>query len=870
MRSGVLAFVFLQMIGAASITEARAEWRPIKLGAGGFITGYDVSNDGVTRVIRTDTYGDYKWDAKASRWQQMLTASSMGPSIAVPGAGTYVYEVVVAPSRSSRLYRWWRGKVYRSDDTGESWKPTAYAEAVDAFEHGGLAFTSRVFGKRMAIDPVNPDVVLSGSYLNGIRMSTDGGATWRDLSNSIPKSSQFGFKVSNSGGYSAGATKISVASGTAGIPANAKVYFDNGTANAYTVTAGITTGLGVITISPALQAPVPDDTALLSPGGYFIAFDPSSPVVGGRTQGIYVGTYGKGVYHSTDGGLSWSFVGGPTTFKHLVVAKDGAVYTLDHSSRTVVQRYSKGVLVGTAGTWTVITGGSRSSYDGIAVDPHNPARVVLSAGGFLVTSTTRGATWSETAGAYWGPNCLKGPTVPFNGQKRAASDVPWLAWTQECVMSTADIRFDPVPLVTRSGTGSRLWSAEGIGVWYYDFSSSTDAPSSQITWQSQSAGIEQLVSNWIVSPPGGTPTFYGWDRPTFFLNNPDQYPSTHGPNPLVTINMGWHADYASSSPTTLAGIFNWVGKVEYSGLSTDSGKTWTKFATVPANVEAGGIGGSIAASTPSNLLWCPNNNRAPSYTLDGGQSWTTLSNAQIPGLPPDLSENGFGFAYYTNRQACAADRVKPNQFYMFNYLTSIVGIYRSRDGGRSWTRIYDKRFTPGASSAQAKLRTLPGRTGHMFFAYGTQGSHPLLNAGGFFLSTDGDTDSGLQTWKAIANVGGVLAFGYGAAAPGNDYPTVFLAGWVKGVYGVWRGVGTAAQWAAGGSAVTWENLTADTNGYPLGSFDTVKAVEGDANVFGKVYVGFHGSGGVYYQITSKSPVATQPAPTTPTRTTYRP
>jgi hypothetical protein len=69
---------------------------------------------------------------------------------------------------------------------------------------------------------------------------------------------------------------------------------------------------------------------------------------------------------------------------------------------------------------------------------------------------------------------------------------------------------------------------------------------------------------------------------------------------------------------------------------------------------------------------------------------------------------------------------------------------------------------------------------------------------------------------------------------------VFISGWVDGVYGIWRGDGTLAEWDSG--TARWTNLGA----FPMGVFDSVDAVEGDANEVGKVYVGFAGSGAAYY------------------------
>lgn len=803
-----------------------ASWKPIKIGAGGFITGYSASDDGATRVIRTDTYGDYKWDG--TQWVSMLTYASMGPSVAVSGANNYVYECVVAPGDATRLYRWWSGKVYKSDDGGATWSVTAYATASDLLQSGGLAFASRLFGKNIAVKPTDKDTVLVGSYINGLRRSTNGGGAWSDIA-TVPPASWSSYRVN--GAHSAGATVIAVNTGTLGIPANSIVYFTETGANPYVVTVGLASGSGNITVHTGLSTGIAGGQVVRSPGGIHIAFDPSAPTT------VYAASYGNGVYRSTDSGATFSSINGSLTNKRIVVGPTGIVYTLADGSPSVIQKY-------TGGSWTDISPGQ--DFDAIAADPNNAARIVANGGGFLSTTINTGTSWNFTAGAYWGPNCLLSATVPFSSQMRTASDVPWLAWTQECIISVSDIVFDPV----LPGSTSRLWFTSGVGVWYYDFGSTTAQPAAQISWTSQNTGIEQLVANNILSPPGGTPNFFSWDRPQFYLNNPDVYPSTHGPNALYPIIMGWSADYVAAAPATLVANINWFGTVDQSGISTDGGQTWTKFSGLPSNA-TNGVGGNIAAASASNFLWCMQGNNAPSYSQDGGASWTKLTSTQIPSLPADGTENGFGFAYYLNSKYGAADRVNANTFYLYNYLTSpdIKGIYRSTNGGVAWTRIFDQILTPGASPANAKLMTVPGYAGHMFFTYGPQGDNSD-GFGGFWRSTNGvSATAGTQVWTAIAGIDGVHAFGFGAIAPGGDYPTVYIAGWRSGVYSIYRGDGTAAQWAAGGgtgTGVTWTDLAAATGGFPLGNFDLVKAVEGDANTYGKVYVGFTGSGGAYY------------------------
>lgn len=163
--------------------------------------------------------------------------------------------------------------------------------------------------------------------------------------------------------------------------------------------------------------------------------------------------------------------------------------------------------------------------------------------------------------------------------------------------------FDPV-------VANKLYFSEGIGVWY------TNPPSTYVgfNWYSQSAGIEQLVANEIVSPPGGNPLVASWDRPVFDIGNPAVYPSTHGPDNQYPIIAGWGIDYATTNPNFVVGLME--RDAEKSGYSSDGGKTWSPFASYPP----AGYGGCIAASTPSNIIWVQSNNGNPYVTQNGGMA----------------------------------------------------------------------------------------------------------------------------------------------------------------------------------------------------------------------------------------------------------
>ena len=391
------------------------------------------------------------------------------------------------------------------------------------------------------------------------------------------------------------------------------------------------------------------------------------------------------------------------------------------------------------------------------------------------------------------------------------SDVAWIPWANDTWLSAGEIAFDP----SKTNT---MYLAMGIGVYQ------TVLPikgQTSYAWTVEAAGIEQLISTWAISPPGGNLILTAWDRPIWTITDPDQYPSKYGPDNKAPIVHGWHADYASSDPSFIAAtIANWKGAT----YSTDKGQTWQYFKGAPAKVS---MGGSIAASTPQNMVWAMSNNGGAYYTQDGGATWKPVD---IPGL--STTEPGWGWAYYFRRVIVAADRVIPNKFYLYNYNK---GLYTSTDGGVTWQHTFvaksmQENVSPW-SGFHAKIRSVPGQANHLFFTAGPQGHEPHSLKGWTDIKFRRSVDGG-ATWSDIPNVAEVFQFGFGKAGPGRTYPSIYIVGWVSQEYGIWRSDDEGTSWVKLGD-------------YPLGWLDSLTVVEGDMNTFGKVYVGFAGASFTY-------------------------
>src|SRR5262249_23367430 len=324
-------------------------------------------------------------------------------------------------------------------------------------------------------------------------------------------------------------------------------------------------------------------------------------------------SYGYGVYESTNGGASWSSIGGPSHVESAAVSSTGAYYVIGNNNSLWSYQNS---------AWTeLLPDTSGRGFQSVAVDPFNPKEIVVQTpAGFLNISYDGGATWSEDV---------------LNSQLNS-TDVPWLAGADGTAavkyMSVGGLAFDQL-------VPNELWTTDGVGVW-----NTTNLPTSglhwysTITWNDQSIGIEELVANEVLAPPGGNPIVASWDRAFFTITDPNSYPSSYGPINGSFV-AGWSLDYASSNPSFIVGIADWWG-TEESGYSTNGGQTWTPFPTFIPGAGSNFMGGTIAASTPQNIIWAPADNQQPYYTLDGGQTWNPIT------LPGVSRWSGFDFAYY--------------------------------------------------------------------------------------------------------------------------------------------------------------------------------------------------------------------------------
>jgi hypothetical protein len=214
--------------------------------------------------------------------------------------------------------------------------------------------------------------------------------------------------------------------------------------------------------------------------------------------------------------------------------------------------------------------------------------------------------------------------VQFN-YPLTANDVPWLAATNEQYLVILGAKMDP--------TSALMWAGTGIGV----FTATPPVTNAAYTYTSVSAAIEQLVSYWGISPPSGNPVFTFEDRPIFVSTSLTAYPTQHGTNYNGPLQNGYSADYCKSSPSTV--VFLGGDSTAYTASIGNGGPTnWTAFSSYPQSMIPNGTntgpvafdGGTIACSTPNDIMLCTANDGNCSYTTNGGTSWGILQPAGVP------------------------------------------------------------------------------------------------------------------------------------------------------------------------------------------------------------------------------------------------
>ncbi|MEV8033674.1 cellulose binding domain-containing protein [Streptomyces sp. NPDC086182] len=537
-------------------------------------------------------------------------------------------------------------------------------------------------------------------------------------------------------------------------------------------------------------------------GIVWVTFDESTGASGSTTQTIYVGVADKdnAVYRSTDGGATWSRIAGqPTGYlahKGVLDAVNGYLY-LAYSDKGGPYDGGKGQLWRYAtrtGTWTNISPVAEADtyygFSGLTVDRQHPGTVMATAYSSwwpdtqIFRSTDSGGTWTKAWDYTSYPNRSNRYTMDV-------SSVPWLTFganpsppeqTPKLGWMTEGLEIDPFDSARMMyGTGATIYGTENLTDW---------DTGSQFTVKPMVQGLEETAVNDLASPPSGAPLLSALgDIGGFRHTDLTKVPSMMYTSPNLTTTTS--LDYAETDPNTVVRVGN-LDSGPHIGFSTDNGANW--FAgSDPSGVTGGGT--VAAASDGSRFVWSPAGTGVQ-YTTGFGTSWSASS-----GIPAGA--------------VVESDRVDAKTFYGFKS----GKFYVSSDGGATFTASSAGNLPSGDS---VRFKALPGAKGDVWLAGGASDG-----AYGLWHSTDGGT-----TFTKLSNVDQADTIGFGKAATGASYQTLYTSAKIGGVRGIFRSTDRGA---------TWTRINDDAHQWGW----TGAAITGDPRVYGRVYVATNGRGIVY-------------------------
>lgn len=565
--------------------------------------------------------------------------------------------------------------------------------------------------------------------------------------------------------------------------------------------------------------------------GGSVIYDPTSSVVSNVTQHFWITVDGTGVYETYNGGSSFTIANGtnaPTSTRTVAVDKFGQLWSTPgyNSGSGTISRYVPSGTAGT-GTWTTITVGGSNPFLAVLFDPTCSTACATSANNHVLTIDSSGQiSASLNNGGAW----------TFAGTITAGSTAPQALW-----LGTAQQTSGVLSLNVNAGaidSSGKMWLAGGISLWTSQepitgCPSSCAITTSGVPWAANSVGIEQLVVNLVVSPPGNSPLVGVWDKGTLLSANPDAFATVQYPQNSVPIVDTWGLDYALSAVSGTANLL--VNQVTFNAndpsTSSDGGNTWTPWAALPT-----GQGSAAVLAVSTSLNWCtvPGNSSGPNATifctLDGAATSGNWKSATITGgsafIPTNQRSNGIA--------PITADKTTAGIYYALDVNSNV---YRSTNGNTttpSFTRTANP-FSAEVSNGAQKIQAVPGVANTVFVSLGSGSTHLWKTTNGTSWATPAGFSSILQ----------IQAFGFGAPKPGGSGVPMLYA----------QSNNDTFMYASAdlGATAAKINVPTAAQSFPEGNLDYPETMSGDMNVYGRIYYCFIGSGCTYIDTADACP-----------------
>ena len=527
-----------------------------------------------------------------------------------------------------------------------------------------------------------------------------------------------------------------------------------------------------------------------------IAFDTNSgtTTVSGTTvtTGVYIGwSAGEtAIYHSTNGGVSFSAMGSsPATARSVVCGANGVVYVCDNAGGTTnAWKFA-------AATWTNFTSGAMtatgSTWAFCAVDRlKNGHAGFITGGGKLQYTADAGSTFYVTSAG-----------TPFSDFPEIGN-IGWVVNPSHGDLSSGNARppnfgSDYAHVGTRLAFNStgKLYLGSGAGLFYTNPSDYVGMTTPAVHWSQQNDGAPGIEMTDLVKIGANSPDLfapvtyslmgYSGSATTGSITEPTYFAAGG-----AALGNGYAVDYDKARLFTqfmIIGTHLWQdGTLGAGGYITDKGAI-TSYSGP----------GMMQVITGTSLVVISNG--GSKYSSNAGGTW---SDCLFSGSPQTFTFNKV--------HVLVCDSVTATTLYLVRADTG--GCWRSTDSGATWSRR--NATSPGTFTEGAQLCNVPGNTGHLFFAAG------LATAAVLKRSTDGGS-----TWTNLTSVTQAWQVSAGMTKPLASYPSIYITGLIVGESdpGIFR---------SDDNCVTWVRVSRA----PAGNMDFPNKLFADLNNYGAVYL----------------------------------
>lgn len=599
-------------------------------------------------------------------------------------AGGNVYCLVADPTRPATLYAGTDVGVYKSDDGGASWRaatngiplnrvqtiaidPTSPATlyagtltpdgvaSVGIFKstdagaswtaiNEGLADPLAGFApldvEALAVNPRNPQTILAGTRFSEIFKSVDGGATWKPKTlggiNVALETAAFQFDPSGSSTIYAASTQGFLRStdggetwNTFGNAGNPFYSLAIDPTSASTLYAGTVNGNGIFKSTDsgnrwsAVNKNLPVNQ---SAGTTYLPLTLTLVVDPSKSSTLYAGSYGNGVFVSTDGAATWA----PATSGMRSAYVASLLFAPGQSSTIYAGTYGGGVYQSLDGarSWSPATTGiNLSLVRALAADP--------AAGNTVYAAVSDGVQKSVDAGGTWRAANNGLPVFPVYG------------------------------LAFQRGSAAALFAATSGGGLF----KSTDGAAS---WSASGQGLNDLfLSSIAVDPSNASILYAGTNHPYDGSNSQRVYKSNDGGGTWTQTPLdakGFSISFVGVNPARSAQVVAVSRGAAGYFQSLDGGATWSVAAT---DTVCGGVNTILFDSSGSTTYLAGTTGVCRS--TDGGKTW--LSSLVSP---------------LASVEVLLRDPLNPSILYAGASPAvpgGTGGVFRSTDAGLTWQEL---------------------------------------------------------------------------------------------------------------------------------------------------------------------------------------